>query len=545
MKYVSTKSNKTIEIEPDFDPQTGIDNARAEAIAKGWKPVHTVVSTKSNKTIDVDDDGLDEAFSKGWQLPQVVEAQKSSAGISPVTSAARSYVQNVSGGFADEIAGAGAAMTGGDYTKARDDYRMTDKYAAQDNPKSSMAGGIAGGVAAGVMIPGGTLAKSIGQGAVQGLGMSEEDSALGIAKDGAIGGSIGGALYGAGSGISAVYDKLKQNAIKAGKFTASKFASVSPENIDRYLERAPQVNAARDVRAISDDLVKGGGDLAKKVSESSGRSFKVLDEADVSVPKAQISRMLDEKMNELQQRGLFTPAAQRDLKALENLKAGLNSVEGDTFTGPQAKNLLQQYGDLAYPTKGEGAAEITPILQRGIRDLRGTVNDNLKETLPAYGTAMKETADLTQTLKNIKKSVATPEIADSKVNKVLRGKAPRLEEKIKSLDSVNGTDLLGEMKDLTTKQAFAKPDFNGSRNVMAGQSILGALGAAAGYMKDTVAKPVTKKALDIAMKVEKSGLPDNLKSALVKAAQKGPTQFLLTHELLLKSNEEYRKATSN
>lgn len=128
--------------------------------------------------------------------------------ISPVGSALASYGTGLTGGFDDEIAGGISALTGGDYTKARDAYDANKKALASANPISSALGNMAGGATA-MLAPGAlfnrlgvagdaakvfnpaSIAMDTAYGGAYGAGQNNNDR-LGGFVSGAIGGGIGG-----------------------------------------------------------------------------------------------------------------------------------------------------------------------------------------------------------------------------------------------------------------------------------------------------------------------------------------------------------------
>lgn len=214
--YKSPKSGKLIEVESDFDTETGTDRAREEAISKGWRPVHQVVS-KSGKSINVDDDGLDEALSKGWMIPQVRDAKRAKVGIGAGESVARGVAQGGTFGFADEAQAAlRAPFSERTYSELRDEYRGGDDAAEDENPVAFYGGAIGTGLAslgagaAGAAKTGATVASAAGraaaagaaEGALGGFGAGR-GSAASQATSTAIGAAGGGLLGGAGGAIGA------------------------------------------------------------------------------------------------------------------------------------------------------------------------------------------------------------------------------------------------------------------------------------------------------------------------------------------------------
>ena len=87
-----------------------------------------------------------------------------------------------------------------DYKGARDVYRGFNRQAMADEPEASVAGGLTGAILATKKLPSG-YASAAGQGAVSGLGGSEQQDAEGMAADAAVGAGLGAAGQAVGSGL--------------------------------------------------------------------------------------------------------------------------------------------------------------------------------------------------------------------------------------------------------------------------------------------------------------------------------------------------------
>lgn len=120
-------------------------------------------------------------------------------------------------GFTDELVGLGSAIGkyaagdkdfSGNYRARRDAERAANEVYQRTNPGTAAALNIAGGL--GVPVPGGWVGKGgsmlaragrgavlgVPYGAAAGLGMSEADSAAGLATDAGVGGAVGGVVGG-------------------------------------------------------------------------------------------------------------------------------------------------------------------------------------------------------------------------------------------------------------------------------------------------------------------------------------------------------------
>ena len=167
-------------------------------------------------------------------------------------SAARGALQGASFGFGDEAAGALAAAIpaldreavgngqtfGERYRNARDFYRGRNAVAEKSNPGTYLTGQVAGAVAptlvgAGPANAGAALRSAAGQGALQGAGYSDADSARGLAGDTALGAGVGLAGYGAGQILGKVASATRG---AAGRILARAQGKASQQAADESAE---------------------------------------------------------------------------------------------------------------------------------------------------------------------------------------------------------------------------------------------------------------------------------------------------------------------
>lgn len=160
---------------------------------------------------------------------QVPNEGRSRAAASPLGSYAGGAADAMSFGFSDELAGAAAAATGGDYTQARDRFRGNTQAMAELNPMSSLAGNISGGLlagpagriaglqlapnatrAAGAAMAANPVATSVGMGATYGAGSTNENRLTGAVLGGAFGGAVGKVLQAATPPIANALTKFEE-----------------------------------------------------------------------------------------------------------------------------------------------------------------------------------------------------------------------------------------------------------------------------------------------------------------------------------------------
>jgi hypothetical protein len=199
-----------------------------------------------------------------------------------IESTARGGTQGLTAGFADEASGLlgavgekamhlfadglGDKSFGDTYREYRDAYRSGDKAAEQANPNAFGGSQVAGTLAGSALVPGASAAKLGLAGAASGLGHSEADTALGMAKDTAMGGAIG---YGGGKALNG----LAGAAAKRFSPTALEEIATSPipSNISGLAK-----NASRRASKIFDSVVpkplqEAVGGVADIVSGSVGQ----------------------------------------------------------------------------------------------------------------------------------------------------------------------------------------------------------------------------------------------------------------------------------
>ena len=149
-----------------------------------------------------------------FQLNRAVPNEgRSRAAASPAGSYFGGAADAMSFGFSDELAGAAAAATGGDYTQARDRFQGNKQAMAELNPISSLAGNVSGALltgpagriaglqvapnatrAAGAAMAANPVATSAGMGALYGAGSMNDNRLTGAVLGGALGGVVGKGL---------------------------------------------------------------------------------------------------------------------------------------------------------------------------------------------------------------------------------------------------------------------------------------------------------------------------------------------------------------
>lgn len=169
----------------------------------------------------------------------------------------RQFANAASFGFDDELAGAVSALTGGDYTSARDTYRNESRQYAEANPGKSFAASLAGSLATGIGGAGKFAATKAGKsaidayrgatslgrfgmnvgagaasGALSGLGNADEESRLSGAATGAL---IGGATGGLVQPVAYAARKVSDVFAPAARWAKDKVTMSAEEQFARKL----------------------------------------------------------------------------------------------------------------------------------------------------------------------------------------------------------------------------------------------------------------------------------------------------------------------
>lgn len=281
MPFYQSKSGKVIEVESSWDTETGEDKTRSEAISKGWTPVQELISP-SGKKILVSDDGLEEAYKKGWQLPQVAEAKDKPIEVSPAETAARSVADVFTFGAADEAAAKLQSLRSGrPFEKELEEYRSITEAGQEQNPITSTAASFGAGMVGGGAAIGKTLAQTAAKGAAlagaYGFGSGEglEDRAKKAATYGTVGAVTPVVIGGIAKGLKTLPQKGKDlenlgRTAYAGAKEASSEAVSTP--LTRPFDAASGAyKAVKETRRFNKDLAKAMSESAKERVAGSGK----------------------------------------------------------------------------------------------------------------------------------------------------------------------------------------------------------------------------------------------------------------------------------
>lgn len=292
--------------------------------------------------------------------------------VSQLESLGRGAASGLSLGFNDELVGAiESLLTNKSYSQSRDESRANNKLAQAANPYSYGAGEIGGSVAT-AFVPGLNVAKgaslaarvgaNAAMGAAAGLGMSEEQSALAMAKDAAIGGALGGGLT---YGIDKTMPMMKQ----AANYVSNKVADTSKKALSAFDETVlPKMG--RTIANIPEDMTQEY--LAKQGNLPARTTEEIMDELVGYYNKAS-SSLDDSKFN-------YDKAKDFLSESRSNAK---NQLIDEKFN---TQNLLGEARD-SYNTKV--TAEKEALKNYDVQSLRDSISDsiNMLKTKVTQGSA--------------------------------------------------------------------------------------------------------------------------------------------------------------
>jgi len=327
----------------------------------------------------------------------------------------RMAAQGASFGFADELAGLGAAVTPGGkgYTEARDESRQRVEDLRGLNPGASLASELAGGVA----VPGvgglkamegaPALGKLVNIGAVEGglLGAGESDGTALDRLAGAGQGVAAGALTGGAFGIlGTLGSKLSTYArIKAGR----------PERIIASLKRAAKV--PRGYR----EAVNAADQALKDVSQ---RVFRPLDEAHKVVTDPEVLSFVQRL------------AADPDKRSL------VRAVSRKVANGDEAPSFSQ-------------VQEIrTRLRKRGLRDEVDELTSVMDDAFEGFSDANKEWANALRVREALDKGRKSARKSADEIRLLTQGLPPEAQDAFREGMLHQIVSKLGRREDAATGQ---------------------------------------------------------------------------------------------
>lgn len=506
--------------------------------------------------------------------------------VSELESGLRGLAQGASLGFSDELTGAiESLLSEKSYEQSRNEARKNNQLAREQNPYSYGAGEIGGSVAT-AFVPGLNTAKlgslsarvaaNAGLGGLAGLGLSDADNVLDLAKDTATSAALGGGLtYGiekaapyVKKGLSYTGSKIGEGADEATKKIGKGIFGVDEKATENYLKNPKAVNNAYSLGELAESVLDKSdessalNELRKKSSELSSKSWEALDSKN-SIPKFDVLQAIDDGQNALLVDGnIIGKSQERAYNSLKDLTKQIGQLD-DNISEPTLKRIIQNLDeDINWNNPEMGPTN------DAIKNLRTFVDQRLKNQNPAYKNAMSKVEEVTKAneqVKSVFQNRLNPENYD-KFNKQVKNLINKDEmsaanKAVESIQKHTGYDLKKDIVDSWTKSQFEKGDVNGSRKTLlggmlgtaagsiagpGGALIGGAVGSGVGYTADRYAGPIFKKLLD--GKITAQEFNQNLaprlgkfSAPLMQAIKNGNQSLAATMFILQQNHPDFRQ----
>ncbi len=482
------------------------------------------------------------------------------------------------------------------YKAGRDEYRKGDALAKQDNPGSYTGGEIAGSIASSAL-PLGGVAKgtSLGQkvlgaakiGAAQGLGTSNSDLTDGN-LEGAVKDTLGGAATGATvqsviSPLAAVIKGITPTNL--AKKAANIVLNTPEELTAQYIANPNAIKTAPRIFEVGRSFEESAlPALQKLTTEGSAASRKILDKEGVTFNGSEIAAKAQEIGDRIEKnlQGInddpqklaalawvrkiqnefsptITPGQKQntgflDLQGNPIIKDIPKVVEEKVISANRLKDSIQSIDrNTEYQIAPGQFAKIDDSVKK---ELRGEFDAFLKKS-PAYTAQMAETADNAKLL-NEARGLAGSDKGFTNVFKKVQtdkygtGQLPL--DVLENVDKKLGTTYLIDSKNAMIREAFDKSITNGSMNVnkftglLKDVPVLKRIGPIVGAVVDKYGRPLTMRAVDLAIKLEQQFQRPNIKDyidaarPIVELAKQGNPTAIVTFQILSEMNPQSVRA---
>lgn len=509
--------------------------------------------------------------------------KKYSPTVTGLESGLRGLAQGASLGFADELTGGLEAASdtvfggrklsdfGDTYKVRRDESREQYKGAQEANPGIYQGAEIGGAIGT-AFVPGlgmlnaakgaqlgAVVGKGALQGALTGLGGTEEEGvggqALDTLKGTALGAGGGAAGFGLGKAVGGVTDSLADS--KVGQYLLSKYkggASGVANSMEDFaelqgaralgLERATQKKMGRDAtravgrQALDEDILSFGANTSDLVARNEAvkkgamadraAAYRVIDDAGASqLNPTDIARSVAKKVLSDKDKNLMNPQYKDTQELMEKLRPEIENILSrgdDNISMADGQRLVESLN-----VKSKFDKTRTNAAQDMARDIYFSVRESVNEAAERAGSAMDKRggtrigesgAALPTTLRETIEGANKKFSIGKNTETLLRNKAAREEgNKLFSL-----TDNIA-----TSSLSMLAIPFVAAKKI------------SEKYGNQTAAITTDKLSKFIRETPEMLG---KYRPALEKAIQRGGTAVAVTHQLLQSKDPEYRKIIS-
>jgi hypothetical protein len=512
-------------------PEEKVEDALSHGLEPGFE-----MRNKDGKKYVIPKSKFDDAVKGGLEHEPIYQARIATDNkyirdemkrMGGLEAAARGFVDGATFGRGANVAG--LFRTPEEKQKIKENWELSDeaasikypqtKFLASQTPALATMGAATGGIK--------NALQSVAVGAAEGGSRNGSEGIL----EGAAWGSLPLAMEGVGAAKTFVKG--------AAKKTAAAAARVPEETISTLYNHNTAIKNAKTVKELTEGTVDAVEELAKKVSAESGDSFRILQGNNTQVPKSEFISHIQQSIDDLVKGG-GGPERRAEVAYLKGIIDDASVVKGDVLDGGWVKNTIKGMYDRT--TLPANAAEILPDIAKQTRMASGRINNqSLKSRDLDYAMYMEDLQRKADLLDRVKTPFGKKEQAYNSLKGIANDRSPFKAETLADLEAMTGKDFAQQAKFASIREAFTKPVTNGSRNVNLGANAGGMVGAALGYLADSLARPVVAKSIDGLKFIEPYA--DQLGKygpVLKDALSRGNNYFLMTHRLLLEKDPEYR-----
>ncbi len=467
--------------------------------------------------------------------------------VSKIESGLRGAAQGATLGYSDELTGGAEAayrkITGDTrplseiYETARNESRLANKLAQEENPVSYTTGGIGGSLAT-MLIPGVNVAKgaSIGKAALQGAGVGgvaglgasdEEIASMKALKDIASGAALGGVFGGAGQAIGKAIGAQSADEIASGLKSRAEEQAARSLGAERGTIKKLGMDKIRDIGRFAidegivtplsstDDLVNKNAQAMQRAGSKMSDIYGAIDEAGASTfnPKVAAKRMSDEL-------GDFwrDPINKGESNQFDNIIESILNRGPNDLPIKEAQLLKEKIGKVA-----NWKNNIAPTdKERMAREAYGLISGYLDETVDTSSDIMGS-PKFTDQLKEARKIYSAGKGSEELLaNKVAREQ---------------GNKMFGMTDSIIAGGGIASGPTMGAGSATAG-ALVGAKKLIEKYGNQSAAIGLDKLGDIVKNKAQFLG---KFQGVLQNASQRGGNALGATHYMLYQQNPEYRE----
>ena len=239
---------------------------------------------------------------------------------------------------------------------------------------------------------------------------------------------------------------------------------VAPIRNDLSDAKHAQREALRDVKATQDPPTSLGyeipehiGKMSKELFDLSSKSFDILSEEGRTFPFSGLSNAATDVQNSLKIAGV-KPTMGPDAKAFgaidtlkKELKAIAKKFPNAEFPAPIVKEIIQRIDSVSKEAYGLNAGELSPEAAKSLAKIRGSFNQILRKSSPAYADIMdNQLAPKTKMVNEMSPLFGNTEQALLALKTMKNPQSPKghvFRKMVGEYDKLNGTHFLKQVED--------------------------------------------------------------------------------------------------